>query len=382
MIVSLGANILAQVQTFEQAKALSATSGKPVLLEFVHKGCEYCEMAAEQQENSETIKAILKKVVHIIFDVNEGEGIELSENYNVGIYYPVFVLTNSKGEVIYQWFGYNKDEKSFIHMLNTAMADLTTIKDRIATQSKSPTVRNATFLAKYYADTGNNLKAVDYYRQAQEINPRLNYRMQIFKNMAEAAWDDKIAFDAVLPVADSVLNYKKSVPYNSVEVAKLVTRLARMKNETYQIEKYLRTGIDAAKSDTSQKMVNAKNDLRADFTLHIDGDTAKAISMKKTAMGQGWENNRDVFYNFSKWCLERKINLEEAEIYARKAVNMVYPGKYRARVLKTVAEICDARGKTDEAIKIINLAIDEEPDNDLYVNLLEEYLAKSRRQKK
>ena len=46
---------------------------------------------------------------------------------------------------------------------------------------------------------------------------------------------------------------------------------------------------------------------------------------------------------------------------------------YRARVLNTVADICFAQGKKDEAIRIINLAIEEDPDNRLYQNQLKRY---------
>jgi predicted Zn-dependent protease len=41
--------------------------------------------------------------------------------------------------------------------------------------------------------------------------------------------------------------------------------------------------------------------------------------------------------------------------------------------LNTVAEICFARGKKDEAIEAINRAIDEEPNNLLYQNQLERF---------
>jgi hypothetical protein len=50
-------------------------------------------------------------------------------------------------------------------------------------------------------------------------------------------------------------------------------------------------------------------------------------------------------------------------------------------VLSTVADICEARGKTAEAVSIMESAVAEEPDNAYYRRRLEELQDKHRRER-
>jgi tetratricopeptide (TPR) repeat protein len=365
-----------QPETFEQAKALSVKLGKPILLKFVHEDCEYCDEAEREAQTVDEIKNALKSVVYLSIDINEGEGVELSEKYKAGINFPVFILTNSSGEEIYRWIGYSSGAGSFVYALESAMADTMTVKGRIARLKSSPTPNDAKYLAKYYSDIDEPLKAVEFYRRAANLDKNVDYTLQIFTNLAQACWKDMIPFEEALPAADSVINSKRVIKNSIVNVARLITRLARKKGKTDRIEKYLQAGLDATEGSQNKRFVEARHEFMADYTLHVRADTAKAIKIKKASLGEGWENDRDTFYRFALWCLERKINLEEAETYARKTVNLVYAGKYRAKALNTVAEICEARGNIMEAIKVINLAIQQDPDNDFYVEQLERFTEK------
>ncbi len=365
-----------QPETFEQAKALSAGLDKPILLKFVHEDCEYCDKSEHEAQTVDEIKNALKSVVYLSFDVNEGEGVELSEKYKAGINFPVFILTNSSGEEIYRWIGYSSGAGSFVYSLESAMADTMTVKGRIARLKANPAPNDAKYLAKYYSDIDEPLKAVEFYRRAANLDKNVNYTLQIFTNLAQACWKDMIPFEETLPAADSVINSKRVIKNSIVNVAKLITRLARKKGKTDRIEKYLQAGLDATEGSQNKRFVEARHEFMADYTLHVRADTAKVIKIKKASLGEGWENDRDTFYRFALWCLERKINLEEAETYARKTVNLVYTGKYRAKALNTVAEICEARGDITEAIKVINMAIQQDPDNDFYVEQLERFTEK------
>lgn len=365
-----------QPETFEQAKALSAGLGKPILLKFVHEDCEYCDEAEREAQTVDEIKDALKSVVYLSIDINEGEGIELSEKYKAGINFPVFILTNSSGEEIYRWIGYSSGAGSFVYSLESAMADTMTVKGRIARLKSNPTPNDAKYLAKYYSDIDEPLKAVEFYRRAANLDKNVNYTLQIFTNLAQACWKDMIPFEEALPAADSVINSKRVIKNSIVNVVKLITRLARKKGKTDRIEKYLQAGLDATEGSQNKRFVKARHEFMADYTLHVRADTARAVKIKKASLSEGWENDRDTFYRFALWCLERKINLEEAEMYARQTVNLVYAGKYRAKALNTVAEICEGRGNITEAIKVINMAIQQDPDNDFYVEQLEKFTEK------
>lgn len=319
--------------------------------------------------------------MHLPLNVNEGEGIALSEQYQVGTIYPVFILMNDEGNVIRRWTGYTGGATALISTLNQALADVTSIGDRLKRFNGQPTLKDALFLAKYYSDAGENLKAADLYRRAESLsgNAATDYSLDIFNNIANAVWKEMIPFNRALEAADEVLAAKRKNAHSMARVAKIMARIARKMGKTDLITKYLLAGINATAGSQISQLRESHELLRADYALHVAGDTTGAITLKKKVMGEGWQDNRDKFYEFAKWCLERKINLREAEEYARQTVNLVYPGRIRAMVLNTVAEIVYARGDIEKAIGVIKLAIEQEPENDFYADQLERFQTESAR---
>jgi len=301
-------------------------------------------------------------------NVNQDEGVALAKEYAVGTTYPVFVLTDSAGTEINRWIGYTGGSTALIRTLNWALQDLTPIVNRESRFKSNPSQNEALFLAGYFSKSGKYDKSVAYYHRAIGLSggKGYDYSYEIFSNTANAVWNEIFPF--VYPAADMVLNSNMNRKDNTVKVAQLMTRLSRKFDHYDGLAKYLQAAIDITASDRATQQM-----LRADYELCITNDTSAAVTIKKSIMGPGWENERDLFYEYAKWCLERRIRLDEAEMYARKAINLVYPGMYRARVLGTVAEICEARGNLDEAVKAAQMAIDEDPDNLLYQNLLNRF---------
>ena len=226
-------------KTFAEAKILAASSGRPVLIEFLRTGCEYCEMAANAAKTDESIRQALTGVVLIPLNVQEGEGVDLSEQYKVGFTYPVFILTNSEGEIIYRWTGFT-DAQRFIGSLNKALSDLTTIKDRIAEFNEHPTYQAALTMARYFTDTGEYFDAVRFYRSADSLkpNPIMDFSWEIFSNSANAAWNGLMSFDDVLPVADSILYSARKNDGNIVRMSKAMSRLTRKLDMKYGVRTY------------------------------------------------------------------------------------------------------------------------------------------------
>jgi tetratricopeptide (TPR) repeat protein len=298
----------------------------------------------------------------------------LSDVYKVGTTYPVFILMNSSGEIIKRWTGYST-ATAFVGKLESSLSDLASIDERLARFKALPTLQDAVGLAKYYSDIGENLQAIEFYKKASDLGESTNadFTYQIFMNTANASWSELLPFEAVLPTADAVLSADRKDMNNIVKVSQIMARLARKLGRTGEIAKYLQAGIDATANSQDPRIRESHNLAQADYALYVDGDEARAVSIRKTGLGAGWEDNRDNFYAFAKWCLDRRINLEEAELYARKTINMVYPGKIRAKVLNTAAEICNARGKTAEAIELINQAIEQEPENEFYPEQLKRF---------
>lgn len=311
--------------------------------------------------------------MHLPLNVNEGEGEALSESYKVGTTYPVFILTNSAGKTIKRWIGYTGGAKVLVNTLENALTDLTTVEERLTRFRTNPSFEDVLFIANYYSGIGENINAVEYYRKSLELGKGsgFDYSYKIFENIANAIWKDELPFDEVIPAADAVLGMEKKNHKNIVDVARLMTRLADKTSKFDKLEKYLKAGIEASSKTNNKQLKSANVDLRADYALYIGKDIQKAIDIKKSGMTPGWQDSRDLYYMFAKWCLIRKINLNEAEIFARKTLTQVQPGRFRARAYNTLAEILEANNKIDQAKEALKNAVSHDPDNEYYQKELE-----------
>ena len=63
---------------------------------------------------------------------------------------------------------------------------------------------------------------------------------------------------------------------------------------------------------------------------------------------------------------ERQHSERTAEELARHGVELAEAGEEKANLLHTLAEICQMRGKGDEAVALIRQAIEEQPDSEYY----------------
>lgn len=311
--------------------------------------------------------------MHLPLVVTESEGELLSDSYRVGTTYPVFILTNSAGKTIKRWIGYTGGAKVLVNTLEKALTDLTTVEARLSRFSTNPTLDDALIIASYYSGTAQNVKAVEFYKKSLELGKGsgFDYSYKIFENIANAIWKDELVFEEVFPAADAVLGMKKKNNKNIVDVARLMTRLAGRAKKFDKLEKYINAGIAASAKTTNKQLKGANVDLRADHALYISKDPQKAVAIKKAGMPAGWQNARDKYYMFAKWCLIRKINLNEAEKFARKTLPQVEPGRFRARAYNTLAEILEAGNQIDKAKEAMKNASSHDPDNEYYQKELE-----------
>lgn len=365
-------------KTFDDALKFSSQLSKPVLLEFYNENCEYCSQAAQDAINRDDIKKALARVVHFTVNFKSEQGKKLDGKFQVGIYFPVFYLLTNTGDIINRWTGYTTAPR-FIEELNRALNDLTTIDQKVSRFNAQPTVDDAIFLARYYTDIWNYPKANEYFGQARKLrggDPAL-YSYDILQNYANAAWQDSIPFDAVLPVADSVLVFQNNNKSTIVKTAQIMVRLARKLNETDKIGKYLKAAIAKTTGSKIQKDIEDNTLLKSEYALYIDKDMAEATRLKKIMMPANWENDPDKFYGYAKWCLERSINLDEAKALALRAVELASPGDFKSQVYNTLASICNAQNNHSDAVRYMQLAIKEDPQDEFYQKQLEEFEKKT-----
>ncbi|MEZ5360657.1 MAG: thioredoxin family protein [Candidatus Zixiibacteriota bacterium] len=363
------------IETLDEAKSLSAASGKPILIEFYREDCEYCAKAAEEEQRNTDIQDALKDFLYVKLCVQYGEGEALVDTYKVGSTFPLYIVANARGEVISRWAGFGGAQRQ-ISSLKTALRDQTSVEERTARFQSAPNFRDALVLAKYYSDSQQNEDAVKYYRLAEKYSKggRADYSYQIFSNTANLVWYDTWSFDSVLKAADAVMENK----LNTKDIINCVTvlcRVARRADKTDELKPYMYAALEATNGTTDESLRAKHYELAIDTILYITKDIGAALRVKEATLGDNWQNDPKKFYPYTRWCLEREINLVKAEQFARTAVDRVNPGAFKAQVLHTLACILDIRGKYDEAVRFIELATQEDPANSFYASEYDRILA-------
>jgi len=301
-------------------------------------------------------------------DCEKGEGIELAKEFKVRGY-PTYVLTDNKGAPIARWAGYAKDY--FLETMAEVMIDLTTIDGRAARFIDEPNLTDALALANYQAEAGDFVQAVDYFTRAGELDLENDYSYEIFENTAGGVRGEYFTYeDAALAGQKVFLSGKVG---DMVQAAGMMSDLARRADKLDDQARYLKRGIDVEIAADDDHTLRYQKRLFIDYNLHVTGDSIQAVEVKKTTYPEDWTENPDALNSFAWWCFENLVNLEEAEALSRKAVELSQPGGDRAQILDTVAQICKARGKLDEAIALMKQAIADDPGNKAYTETLMEF---------
>ena len=97
------------------------------------------------------------------------------------------------------------------------------------------------------------------------------------------------------------------------------------------------------------------------------------MEMKKSSLPKGWKDDTSSLNEFSWWCFENKVNLDQAEELSRKGVKLAAAGREKSMIMDTCAEILFLNGKKDEAIAMMERAIKEDPKSEHYPKQLEKF---------
>lgn len=318
------------------------------------------------------IKEALNPVVLFQIDAEKGEGIELAKQFKVKAY-PTFVLANRQGSSIDRWVGYDKGY--LLETLSEALSDLSTVEEKLARFEKNPSTKDAVSLGRYYSGMLDYKKAVDFYRTADKLNsdPSIDYLYKIFASTADGARREMFTFEEASQAADKALASKNASAREIIKVALAMSRLCKNKNKEDQMAKFLRAGLDASAGSQDENTQKYHTLLSIDYNLYVTGDTVLALKHKKASMPNGWQEDAAQLNSFAWWCFENKVNLEEAGRVSIKGVELAEPGKQKAQILDTAAEIFNAQGNTKEAIRLIKMAIAEAPDDVYYAEQLERF---------
>lgn len=312
-------------------------------------------------------------------DAEKGEGLDLAKEFKVKAY-PSFVMLNGNGETVDRWVGYSKE--MHLETLSSALSDLATIKQKIERYNSKPSAKDAAILGRYNSALGEYKDAVGFYTAAQSLNdnPDTDYSYEIFNNTSYGVKGKHFTFDEVTAAADNVLKSKAANPKIKVIAAMRMTRMAKQQDRLDIVEPYIEAGLKLVAGSDDAESKEAFNDLMVDKSLYMTHDNDAAVKYKKANMAEGWTEDPGQLNEFAWWCFENRVNLEEAERLARKGIELAEPGKSKAMILDTLAEICSVLDNCSESVELTKMAIKEDPANEFYKEQLkrfEEILASS-----
>ncbi len=355
--------------SLKEAKMSASENDLPILLVIGVDWSKQSQMFDKKlKKNTEISSAVFDNAILCTVNADEEEGSETARLYHVRNY-PAFVLTGADGDIIDQWYGFGCDE-CFIKRLNSSLEDPVTIKERITRFRYEPTEADALKLGEIRHAQGFFGEAVSYYRRAQELGPEseINYDSMIFGAMTYGNYDQLFSSLDVKKQADLVMLSGESKPEELLKLAFSMGKIAERAKDISLFEPYLKAAVERTAELDDKGLLGKRKHLLPEYALHIENDVEKALELKKEIQPEGWKKSADLLNNFAWWCFQKQINLEEAEKYARKALEMAQPGIQKANILDTLAEIVNSSGNHQEALEYIRLAVAEQPENDYFQN--------------
>jgi tetratricopeptide (TPR) repeat protein len=312
----------------------------------------------------------LDDVILVQIDAEKGVGVDLKNQYNVKGY-PTFILTNKEGETISRWWGYSK--KMFIDEFDLGFSDLTTIPEKEARYKEKPDAKTARILASYFNTQGEMKKAASLYEEAAKYDPENDYAVELFQIYYSGLRRKVYSLEEVESIATKAVKSDKVEADAKTQIYAQMTYMVKSETTDEKMLAFVENGYKHLENHQENAPKWAKNVLSISHALYVEKNEKKAVKLKKASMPEGWENNPQDINAFSWWCFENKVNLMEADQLGRKAVKLAQPGKEKAMILDTVAEIVNLIGFPEDSVGLMELAIKEDPDNEFYKKQLEKF---------
>ena len=312
----------------------------------------------------------LEDVVLVQIDCEKGEGVDLKNKYGVKGY-PTFVLANAEAETYYRWMGYTKE--LLFDKMKTGFSDLTTISAKQQRFKEKPDAKTAAVLAEYSGSKAEYKEAISYYNKAVELDGEKDYAYEIYANHSRGMRGKLFTMDELINATDAALASKMVSEEEKYYVLYGMSGYAKDSPDDKKMLAYLEQAKDMAATKLEDGPDRGATNIMINYALIVDKDSDKAVELKLASMPEGWKDEAGSLNEFSWWCFENQVNLEQAEKLAHKGVKLAAAGKEKAMILDTCAEILFVNGKKDEAIAMMEKAIVEDPKSEHYPKQLEKF---------
>ena len=325
-------------------------------------------MFAREAKSDEDILAVIEEAILYPVDCEKGEGIEVAKRYNVRGY-PTFKMVDSEGKEIERWIGYEGPGK-WAASARAGLADQRTLAAKAEAYEAEPTLALAKSLANAASTEYDFKGAVTYFRKARSLDPdptaATEYNDGILMNMFYGTRMGQFEFAEVDAEAKAVLEQPAAAAGAKLNVAMMMTMLAKSTDQPEKAVPYLETAYSLAVDSDDPEVMEAWTELAVDHALLVKKDKTAAVELKRVAMAEGWRDDADQLNNFAWWCFENDVNLAEADELAVRGIELATSDGQRANILDTAAEIANARGDHEEAVARIKQAVSLDPDKEYF----------------
>ncbi len=307
-------------------------------------------------------------------DCEKGEGIDLAKQFKIKGYPTYIVYTpDGKGKIDH-WLGFD-DGPGWSAYVEADIADPTVVADRTARFEAEPTARDAKVLARVSDAESRYADAANYFRTAQRLDPAAadELAFPLFDTILSGHKAGAFELADALSAADAVIERENADPAEAIFVQLMLSGLLKESADAELKTKYLKAAVRLSERSDDPQVLKYRPRILVDYALQVDGDKEKALGLKRDLLPEGWKDDAGELNGFAWWCFENNINLAEAEQLARRGVELAEPGRQKASILDTLAEICNARGLCGEAVRLAKLSVEEAPDNKYYQGQVERF---------
>jgi tetratricopeptide (TPR) repeat protein len=257
--------------------------------------------------------------------------------------------------------------------MDIGFSDLTTIAEKEKRYKKDPDANTAKALASYYDTMKEIEKSATLYKDAAKYDPDNDYTAELF-NLYATGYRQKVYTAGEMQTsAENAVNSKQVDNNAKTGIYAQMTGVIKEDPKDEKMLAFLIRGYEHLNKHQDGAPKWASNAIYISYALYIEKNEKNAVKLKKASYREGWQDNPGDLNSFAWWCFENKLNLVEADKMARRGVKLAQPGREKAMILDTTAEIINLLGLPEDSFSLIQQALKEDPGNDFYKKQLERF---------